>query len=375
MSVYFIKGRGWRYDFTLKGIRHTEAWFKTKKAARKAETERREAILNPPPPEPIQKTQIVMGFRDLVNLRLDHVKAYNSERHYTDTYYMACKWVKKWKSLMCNEITTEMIRAHLLKRLKDTSAHTANKELRYLRSLFNFAMHPTRDWMDQNPTRGIDFFPVEKRIKYIPPKEDVLRVIMAADPDTQDYLWTIALTMGRMGEINRLTWQDVNFQSRCVILYTRKKKGGHLTPRQIPMTEKLYDLLSRRYQNRDKRIPWVFWHRYWNRKAGDWAEGPYKERKRIMKSLCGKAGVKYFRYHALRHFGASLLDSANVPIGSIQRLLGHENRSTTEIYLHSIGESERQAMTVFEDRFENFSHTDSHTEKKDSQAASCKSLK
>ena len=35
--------------------------------------------------EPIQKTPIVMGFRDLVNLRLDHVKAYNSERHYTDT--------------------------------------------------------------------------------------------------------------------------------------------------------------------------------------------------------------------------------------------------------------------------------------------------
>jgi integrase len=143
--------------------------------------------------------------------------------------------------------------------------------------------------------------------------------------------------MGRMGEINRLTWQDVNFQSRCVILYTRKKKGGHLKPRQVPMTEKLYDLLSRRYHNRDKRVPWVFWHRYWDRKAGGWAEGPYKERKRIMKSLCEKAGVKYFRYHALRHFGASLLDSANVPIGSIQRLLGHESRSTPRFIYTQLG--------------------------------------
>ncbi|MGD2098458.1 MAG: tyrosine-type recombinase/integrase [Desulfobacterales bacterium] len=43
-----------------------------------------------------------------------------------------------------------------------------------------------------------------------------------------------------------------------------------------------------------------------------------------MKTLCKKAGVKYFRYHALRHFGASLLEQANVPIGSIQRILGHE---------------------------------------------------
>jgi integrase len=93
-----------------------------------------------------------------------------------------------------------------------------------------------------------------------------------------------------------------------------------------------------------------------------------------MRTLCNRAGVRYFRYHALRHFGASLLEQANVPIGSIQRLLGHENRTTTELYLHSIGESERQAMDVLNERFETFSHSDSHTKKKDSQDESCKSL-
>ena len=34
MSVYLVKGKGWRYDFILEGTRHTEAWFKTKKAAK-----------------------------------------------------------------------------------------------------------------------------------------------------------------------------------------------------------------------------------------------------------------------------------------------------------------------------------------------------
>ena len=90
--------------------------------------------------------------------------------------------------------------------------------------------------------------------------------------------------------------------------------------------------------------------------------GPFKERKRVMRTLCRKASVRYFRFHPLRHQGASLLDRANVNIGSIQRILGHENRSTTEIYLHSIGEAEREAMRVFERMTEN-SHTDSHTEK------------
>jgi len=60
-----------------------------------------------------------------------------------------------------------------------------------------------------------------------------------------------------------------------------------------------------------------------------------------------KAGVRYFRFHALQHFSASLLEKANVSISSIQRILGHENRTTTEIYLHSIGETEREAMAIF----------------------------
>jgi len=65
-----------------------------------------------------------------------------------------------------------------------------------------------------------------------------------------------------------------------------------------------------------------------------------------MTTLCTKAEVKYFRYHALRHLTASILDDLGVPIGVIQRILGHKNRSTTEIYLHSIGESERRAMNM-----------------------------
>jgi integrase len=114
------------------------------------------------------------------------------------------------------------------------------------------------------------------------------------------------------------------------------------------MTTKLYNMLLKRHTNRDKDKSWVFWQRYWSQKEGKFVEGPFHDRKKIMRSLCRKAGVRYFRFHALRHFKASVLDSANVPIGSIQRTLGHENRSTTEIYLHSIGEAEREAMDVFE---------------------------
>jgi len=357
MSVYLVKGKGWRYDFTLKGARYTNAWFQTKTKALQAEARRKEEIRNP---APRVEGPIDMTFLELVEKRLDHVKAYNSASHYRDTVSLARNWVKEWDGLMCSEITNDMVQNFMLKRSK-VSGYTANKDLRYLRTLINFGIQ--KKWIMNDPTEGIVFFPVEKGLKYIPSKEDVLRVIMAAETSVQEYLWTLKETMGRMGEINRLTWSDVDFEKRYVVLYTRKKKGGHLTPRKIPMTNKLYEVLSRLFEKRDKEKPWIFWHRYWDKEKGELVDGPFQVRSKIMKTLCKKAGVKYFRFHALRHFGASVLDNSNVNIGAIQRILGHENRKTTEIYLHSVGEAERDAMRIFEEASQD-SHTDSHTDKK-----------
>ena len=68
-----------------------------------------------------------------------------------------------------------------------------------------------------------------------------------------------------------------------------------------------------------------------------------------MISLCDKVKVRYFAYDAIQHSGASLMDRNNSPIGAIQKILGHENRRTTEIYLHSIDIAEAGAITIYEE--------------------------
>ena len=161
MSYYAVKGKGWRYDFTLKGQRYTEAWFKTKKEAIQAEGKKREELNAP---QIVQETMTDMDFFELVSRRLDYLQAYNSAKHYGDCRYMAKRWVKSWSGLPCSGITGDMVQQFILGR-NETSAFAANKEIRCLRALFNFGMK--KKLVTENPVNGIEFLPVEKRVRYI----------------------------------------------------------------------------------------------------------------------------------------------------------------------------------------------------------------
>ena len=344
MSVYFDKNRKhWKYEFTIKKQRYTGRNFQTKKEAARAEAKRKEEIENPQiQPEP-EKNQIQTGtdFLTLCNRRLDHVERHNSESHFKDVRGHARRWVKEWGRFPANNITEDMMQPYFDRRA-EISHIAANKDLQYLRALFNFGIK--KKLVHNNPAKDLEWYTVVKRKRRIPPKEDVLRVISVADPETQDYLWCMLLTAARVNEINSLIWDDVDFENRTVTLWTRKKKGGHMEPRLVPMSQKLFDIMVSRHKKHDPQMPWIFWHTYWSHKEKRHVSGPYQDRKKIMQTLCKKAGVTYFRFHPFRHFTASILQDQGAPIGVIQSILGHENQKTTEIYLQTVNESERRAM-------------------------------
>ncbi|MDK9709299.1 MAG: tyrosine-type recombinase/integrase [Desulforhopalus sp.] len=286
-----------------------------------------------------------MDFLTLVNLRLDEVKQRLSLEHYMDTLYHAKRWAKLWSGLSCSEITMEVITKLRDERSK-ISNQTANKELRYLRSLFNWGIK--KDYVQKNPALKVDMMRVEKEEIYVPSLNDINKVFEAASQEQQDYLCCLRDTFARSREINNLRWQDIDFNNRTITLYTRKKKHGTKTPRVLPMTEDLQKILINRFARRTDSVIWVFWHNYYSRNQGKNVIGPYQDRKKIMRSLCQKAGVKYFRFHPLRHAGASFMESIGVPISHIQEILGHNNRKTTEGYIHSLGNNKVAAFERFE---------------------------
>ena len=160
--------------------------------------------------------------------------------------------IRRWKSLplACNFGNLRMVvDKPASDRVKVLSPPTRQSEF----YLVNMTASPSPDPLELESIAHRWSLP--RKQTYIPTAQEVEEVISVADPDTQDYLWTMRDTMGRMSEINNLTWDDVSLLERYVTLYTRKKRGGDLTPRKIPMTDRVHGILSRRFASRDRSKP------------------------------------------------------------------------------------------------------------------------
>ena len=97
---------------------------------------------------------------------------------------------------------------------------------------------------------------------------------------------------------------------------------------RLPMTDELYNIFLQRKQL--AQTEWVF--------PNPKTEQPFTDRKKWIKGLCERAGVKPFGFHAIRHLTASILAQNNIPMVQIQAILRHKKLSTTEIYMHRISD-------------------------------------
>lgn len=313
MTVYRHRDK-WRYDFWKNGVRQRESGFLTMQEARMAEAEARKNL-----------KKMNLAFISLCESRLRDLKERRTKGYFEENESLLKKLTLRWREK--KQITRQDVEEYLSERAKKTNT-TANRELRMIKALFEHGVE--RDLLSDNPAGKIKFYPVNKSKKYIPPKEDIAKVLEAALPKHKKFFLVIINTMARVNEINKLKWEDV--YEDYLILRTRKAKNSDLTERKIPLNETLKQVLD----DIPKLGEYVFCYKT--------TKKPYLRRFKILKAACRKAKVKEFGYHSFRHYGASKLANSGVPITDIQLLLGHQRSTTTDIYLQSITPNLRKAM-------------------------------
>lgn len=317
------KGVRWRFEIMLSGERHSKSGLLTKHEAMEAEIEHRKLL---------SRNANNMALKSLMIERYDYLK-----KHATNAYFKANQttlnnFFKSVGDVMVTDIAREQVE-DFLSTYKGDFAY--NYALKQLRALFNLGVE--RCWTEHNPTKGVQFIRIDKKLKYVPPKEHMDTVInITSTFEEMAFLMVLKHTLARSTEIYNLKWEDVDLNARQITLWTRKKRGGVKTPRHLTINDNLYQTLSLVEQNHE----YVFWCKKTGKK--------YVDRKKLLFGLCADAKVKRFTLHSFRHFGASQLAMKGVSLPEIQMILGHDNVITTSKYIQSLGINKTEAINLLD---------------------------
>jgi len=333
MAVWKSRNKWW-YKFRYRGQSITpEGGFETQAQAKLAEANRRIELSKLP--------TIPMVFEQLSESRLRDLEQKRDRLYFQDNKALILRLSEHEGWGLKQTITRNDVTDFLDKVAVEVSPQRANKYLAYLKALFNHGLK--KGLLEKNPALGIEKYPEDRKHKYVPPINDILAVLLKCRPEQRDYLWTLALTGARCGEINSLTVANVSLDLGYVILRTRKAKGGHAKYRRINIGPTLREILARRISAAEEiNSSYVFFHP---------ATGnPFRYRSKFLRNKCEDAEVPEFTYHCLRHFAALTMDQEGTPLADIQAILGHERATTTDIYLSSIQAAKPLATNALETR-------------------------
>jgi integrase len=298
-----------------------------------------EELENPVP----EKTETVMDLLTMSNDYLDFCERRYSANTYGEKKKLCKSVLKKWGNVDVNDITPTMVMNHLGERAQAVSDNTWNRDRKNLLAMFNWFRKIKG--IAHNPVINIDRLPEERRPDYIPPAEDIEKIMLACGGQDRVMLQCYYFTFARRGEIFNWTWEDINFEKQWYRLWTRKRLHSDRQADYFPLPEdsELYKALKWQWDHRDKSSPYVFT----NPDTGE----KFVQRNQFMKGLCKRAGVNPFGIKAFRKFGPSVLnDIHRVSIKKLQRLLRHRTQTTTEIYLKKIDDDLSIGLRLLEKR-------------------------
>lgn len=235
------------------------------------------------------------------------------------------------------------------------------RTVRICHTVIRQALEQARRWglIARNP--AVDATPpVQRRREIVPPTVEQVQVLLEAaevdNPDFASYLWVLAATGCRRGEACALRWTDVDLERAELVIRrsisqvgseVREKDTKTHQSRRLALDEATLGVLrSLRLRAQERALalgaglvgdallfsdvegrPWrpdVCTNRFGRLRAG--------------------LGLERVRLHDLRHFVATVLGGAGMPIATISGRLGHSDNATTlNLYTHALPATDQAA--------------------------------
>lgn len=210
----------------------------------------------------------------------------------------------------------------------------ANKYRKNILAAWNWGIdYVTGFPQGKSPFALVKEWPVEEEERYVPPEEDVIKVLNLAKGQDLVMLLVFYYTGARAGEVFRLTWsKDVRLDTSKIRLQDRKIRGGKKRTRWNDMDPELVKALAWWREVRPCEVDNVFMQTHCHSALGL----PFKHRSKFCETLCKRAGVKPFVFYSIRHVSAHISFKEG-GISAAKSQLGHYHGSTTDKYLREMG--------------------------------------
>lgn len=239
---------------------------------------------------------------------------------------------------------TEMDIKHYIRgRLIHVKAATVNKEIGILSAACNYCRDEL-GWDIQNPASRKKLAEPAGRVRWITGKEAEKLILAARQnpraPWLADFVQLCLYTGLRRGEATGLTWENVDFTRRLIMLESSMTKSGKR--RAVPLHPMALEALENRWAWCQQLCPetsWVFCNRKGRR---------VQDMKKSFSTARREVGLSDFRQHDQRHTLASWMVMSGTELIKVRDILGHSTVKMTERYSHLHPAALREAVNGLE---------------------------
>jgi integrase len=203
---------------------------------------------------------------------------------------------------------------HAEKRLTET---TLNRDVEVLRHLLYWAVD--EGFITTNPLARIRLVRARRKPGPVMSLEEESKLIASAAPHLAPIIVAALDTGMRRGELLTERWEHIDFNRRVLLVTHSKTAGGEA--REIPLTARVTELLFARHK--PEGLVFTFKDR------------PILRIKTGWKAAVRRSGIRYFRFHDLRHTFNTRLMEAGVVQDVRKALMGHSSgEEINSLYTH-----------------------------------------
>ena len=237
------------------------------------------------------------------------------------------------------EVSTPIVKSYLVRLKGDGLANRSiNRKLTTLRTYYKYCMR--EGLLEKTPMTGIKSLKQEKVLPKFIPEHDINKVSFSDGDDFASrrdaLLFELLYQTGmRQAELRGLRDADVDPATLLLKVHGKRNKDRFvpLSSQMVSMIEQYQALRDATFESKADRL-------LLNDKGEEMS--PYYVYNKVHHMLEGVTTLKQKSPHVLRHTFATHLLDEGASLVAIQKLLGHEDLATTQVYAHTTIEQLKQ---------------------------------